>query len=398
MNPPLHPRIALLPDMPPESIPAIRSALRVLPDHPRLNRYQPLIASLAATGACDVHVIIETPGLTLPSLTAHDQGVCYHLLRREPYTLAPLYGYRTGIRRIRHLLRAIHPDLVVGFGTEQSLGWLAVNSGYPSIIALQGIMAELSPHLPHWPRWQKWALRRLERAAVKRADGIIAESPFGLDWAHRIVPDTPSFEIPNSLNPAFITLTPVPKISEIWCVGELSTLKNPRMILQAFASLPSTDTTLIFAGTGPLQPVLAGQIGKLGLGNRCRLVGWMDPPTLARHLAAAQMVVLGSWMDSSPNVIIEAHAAGTPVIATRVGGIPARVRDGIDGLLVSPGDQPAMTRAMQTILENPAKAQQMGQAGHSRVLREHAPDRIARLHWEAYAAIIGKCRNCPPVP
>lgn len=94
-------------------------------------------------------------------------------------------------------------------------------------------------------------------------------------------------------------------------------------------------------------------------------------------------------MDSSPNVIIESLAMGTPVIATNTGGIPCIVENGIDSLLVPCGDKNGMANAMKRLLCNPDIAHSMGLAGRERVLKKHSPAYAARLHIDFYRSIAG---------
>ena len=103
---------------------------------------------------------------------------------------------------------------------------------------------------------------------------------------------------------------------------------------------------------GLLQPLLAG------LKDRVALLGQLPSEAVAAELGRAEMLVLPSYFDSSPNVIAEAQVAGVPVIGTDVGGIPSMIRHGQTGQLVPSRDVGALTRAIRHFLEHPHDADQ----------------------------------------
>jgi starch synthase len=90
----------------------------------------------------------------------------------------------------------------------------------------------------------------------------------------------------------------------------------------------------------------------------------------------ASVVAVPSVWDNSPNVIYEAMACGTPVVASRVGGIPELVDDGVTGLLVPPGDADALADAIVALLGDPARRAQMGEHARERAVEEYSVDKI----------------------
>ena len=344
-----------------------------------------------------MHVVSETRKTARCHLTLIDHGVTFHFLRREPYHLAPYYFYATGVARTRRLLHALKPDLVVGFGTDEPYAWEAAHNGFPFAIYMQGVVEELAPYLD-WPSFHVRAARWMEHRALLHAAGVVAESAFVQKWASTRAPQALVTTIPNCLRDGFVNIQPARPDHglDLWCVGELSRLKNPEIVLQAFQAAAVPAARLHFAGTGPLQRKLKTRIHQFGLADRCDLHGWMDPSLLAQALARATALVHASWMDSSPNVAVEAHAAGIPVIATAVGGIPSRVHHEVDGLLVPPGDVAAMASAMRRLLGSPETTARMGAAGRERVLREHDPARVAQLHAEFYERLIASQPTLTP--
>jgi teichuronic acid biosynthesis glycosyltransferase TuaC len=135
-------------------------------------------------------------------------------------------------------------------------------------------------------------------------------------------------------------------------VGRLEAAKGVRELVSAFSRLHSARggqaLHLVFAGSGTLDRELAPQAsGESGI----TLAGLCTLPQVASYLRAADVLVLPSWEEGTPNVILEALATGRPVVATRVGGIPDVVREGHTGLLVPPRDVAALTRALEQALD-----------------------------------------------
>lgn len=122
------------------------------------------------------------------------------------------------------------------------------------------------------------------------------------------------------------------------------------------------------------------------LGDRFQCLGLRsDVPAI---LAAAELAVLPTLREGLPNVILEAMAAGKPVVASRVGGVPELVVDGETGFLVPPRDPEALARGVLTLLGDPARAEAMGQAGRERVIRCFSLDRMVRETQQLYEELL----------
>jgi glycosyltransferase involved in cell wall biosynthesis len=137
-------------------------------------------------------------------------------------------------------------------------------------------------------------------------------------------------------------------------------------------------------GTGPLEQVLRRQIESTGMNHRIELAGWMAPETVVRQMAAATVFAMPSRIsdtgdrDGIPNVVLEAMAAGLPVVATDVSGIPEAVLHGETGLLVKPDVPIALADALEQIVTNPRLAAELGGLGASRVRAHFAIEPSSR--------------------
>jgi glycosyltransferase involved in cell wall biosynthesis len=110
----------------------------------------------------------------------------------------------------------------------------------------------------------------------------------------------------------------------------------------------------VAAGQGPLEAELRARVEELGLGDRFRLLGYA--PDAARLVAGADLFVLASRHEGLPLAVMEALALGVPVVATRVGGLPELVEDGVSGVLVEPGDAAALAAAILTLTDDATRA------------------------------------------
>lgn len=124
------------------------------------------------------------------------------------------------------------------------------------------------------------------------------------------------------------------------CVGHLIERKGQHLLLEALARAPAgsaaAGATLLLVGSGPGQSALAGQVARLGLASRVRFVGAVPPDALPRWYRAADALVLPSLREGWPNVVLEALACGTPVIATAVWGTPEILTGCAAAALVEP--------------------------------------------------------------
>lgn len=162
------------------------------------------------------------------------------------------------------------------------------------------------------------------------------------------------------------------------CVARLSAQKGLPLLIEAVARIPrETAFTLDIIGDGEDRKILEAHIARLGVADRIRLLGWRAPDQVQRELRSATALVLPSFAEGLPVVLMEALAVGRPVVATAVAGIPELVDDR-NGWLVPCGSVEALADAMTAALAaEPERLRAMGAAGRARVAAMHDPDRNA---------------------
>jgi glycosyltransferase involved in cell wall biosynthesis len=179
------------------------------------------------------------------------------------------------------------------------------------------------------------------------------------------------------------------------CVGGLRPQKNPALLLEAFLRGPASDprAQLLFVGRGVLRPELERQIGASGLQGRVHLLGLRsDIPEI---LNGADVFVLSSDYEGNPLSVMEAMAAGKPMICTAVGGVPELIEDGRDGLLVPRGDAKALSRAMGQMLEHPQIRTSMGEAAAKKATKRFGLQAMTEAYEDLYRTALANARHLP---
>jgi len=162
--------------------------------------------------------------------------------------------------------------------------------------------------------------------------------------------------------------------SRLVCVGRLCIEKAQPVLIQAVSRLrdEGVPCDVVLVGDGPIRLEIESQIKRLGLEGVVRITGWATGERVKREIASARALVLPSFAENLPVVIMEAMALSRPVISTYVAGIPELVRPGETGWLVPPGDVEALAEALREALAVPVETiAAMGKAARERVAERH---------------------------
>jgi colanic acid/amylovoran biosynthesis glycosyltransferase len=181
------------------------------------------------------------------------------------------------------------------------------------------------------------------------------------------------------VEPAFQQTTAVapPESPRLVCVGRLCEAKGQLLLVEAAAQLRERGVAceLVLAGDGPLRAELDAAIAHHGLSDAVRITGWIRSEAVRDEILAARALVLPSFAEGLPVVIMEAMALHRPVLSTFVAGIPELVRHGENGWLFPAGSVHELAAAMQDCLARPpAEIRRMGEAAFARVTERHSID------------------------
>jgi glycosyltransferase involved in cell wall biosynthesis len=184
-------------------------------------------------------------------------------------------------------------------------------------------------------------------------------------------------------------------------VGRLVPIKGYDVLLHAvrmISTLVADRLMVVIVGDGPLRETLKVEAKRLGIDHLIRFLGWRRD--VDRVYADLDVFVQSSFNEGTPVSLIEAMAAGTPVVATRVGGVPDVVDDGRSGLLVAPKDPAALAQAILTLWRAPDLRRHMGERARRDVYPRYAIDRLVARLEELYHETLankGASRGLHPV-
>lgn len=171
---------------------------------------------------------------------------------------------------------------------------------------------------------------------------------------------------------------------KVGMIARMSAPKDHDLFLAAAARLCKATRHIQFflAGDGPERPRLQKVAEQMGLKDRVTFLGQCSD--VAHLLSTFDISVLVSNSESAPNSVTEAMAAGLPVIATRVGGIPEIISEGETGLLVSPGDAAQLADAIEFLADNPEARVRMGKNSYAHAIEHFSMDRMSDLYEQLY--------------
>jgi len=175
-------------------------------------------------------------------------------------------------------------------------------------------------------------------------------------------------------------------------IGHLLRTKGIFELVDAFRILCRKyhNTHLVFVGEGQDVQTLVAKVSEVGIEGQVHFVGRRPHDEISDWLSAADVLVLPSWHEGLPNVVVEAMACERPVVATKVGGIPEAVADGKSGILVERGDVKALANAIALLAEDPTRRAVMGAAGRQIVEERFTWERNAEKTIQVYREVLGE--------
>jgi glycosyltransferase involved in cell wall biosynthesis len=354
---------------------------------------QAYVASLLPALAGRFDVVVAAHGSGPLRAAAAEAGVRFVGLEHVRRSINPWRDFAGFVELVR-LLRRERPDIVHASSSKAGvLGRLAAFAvGVPiRIFTVHGWA--FGAHSGLAARLYRWADRLLrpittvticvsesERTAGLRARTcsaqrtVVIRNAVPLDGVPRAYPDR--------TRPLLVA------------VGRLKAPKDFVTLVRALAVLPPDSFDALLVGDGPDRPMLEAEVRRLGLRDRVRLAG--ERHDVAELLAAADVFVLSSLSEGLPVSVLEAMAAGLPVVASRVGGVPELVAEGETGLLVAPSDAHDLAGALGRLIGDRELRRRLGAAGRVRAETQFDPDSFRRAHVDLYAEELARRRLPAP--
>lgn len=231
---------------------------------------------------------------------------------------------------------------------------------------------------------------------IRRAKFVVAVSSFGRSQLYRwsALKDWSKIHVVHcgvdqSFQSSFTAIHDVPQFA---CVARLSAQKGHLLLLEAARILAEENLSfkILLVGDGELRPSIEALIDKYQLRSHIEITGWASNADVRSHILSSRALVLPSFAEGLPVVIMESLALGRPVITTHIAGIPELVESGVCGWLVPAGEVEGLADAMRkALLASPDELEQMGRMGMARVAQSHdaalEAQKLAQLFAPDYA-------------
>ena len=295
-------------------------------------------------------------------------------------------GYQGCIRAVRRKLREIQPDIVHGQGTERDCAISAVFSGFPNVLTIHGNMRLVAAVNQARPFSFLWVTAKLEKLTLPRTDGVICITSYTREAVKSLARRT--WLLPNAVDRSFFEVIPAPNRSVPpvgLCVGAICLRKNQNDFIRSLDAVARKESFRI---------VFLGQVVNDAYGTEflqlvrerpwCEFAGWAGREELKKHFHAASFLVLPTREDNCPMVVLEAMAAGVPVLASNVGGVPDLIRPEITGLLADPQKPETFATGVSRLLTDGALSAHLAEAAKVDARKRFHPEVIARTHLEFY--------------
>ena len=348
-----------------------------------------LVDELAKSAQLDVHVLSFKYGTNrIESWESH--GYTRHQI---PATrLGAFSVYKRDQRRMNAYLGRLRPDIVHSQGAGH-YGIVATRCPFPALVTIHGIMSEEAKHAAGLRlKFRRWFISMLsDRYCIRGNKSTILISPYVADhYGNRLA--GPQIHIPNPVAPSFFAVKRSERPGRILFAGRLLPLKGLGDLLAATAAVASTrNVELILAGSLDNHRYvnkLRAKAEELNIRESVQFRGILDETELLDEFAKASLLVLPSYQETAPMVIQEAMAAGLPVVATRVGGIPYQIDHGKSGLIVEPGDVRSLTESLTCILNDSELRKSFAIAARRRAENLYRADKVAEQTEKAYERVL----------
>ena len=366
-----------------------------------------LLITLAETGGAQTYVAALLPALTgrfEVIVAAHGDGPLrdaalsagarFVALRHVRRDLRPVHDV-AAIAELTRLMRRERPDIV--HANSSKAGVLGRTAAALARVPVRIFTAHgwaFKAYSGVGATLFRWADRSM--APLTTATICVSERERAAGLAARTCRAGSTVVIPNAVD---AVAAPVARHDgappRVVTVGRLAAPKDALTLVRALAEVRAPFAAQV-VGDGPERAALAAELRTLGLTSVVRLEGNRgDVPQL---LAAADVFVLSSRSEGAPLSVLEAMAAGLPVVASAVGGVPEQVVDGTTGLLVAAGDARALAAAIERLLANRDLRRRLGAAGRERALARFDLEAMRRAHVALYARELARA-GCPaPMP
>lgn len=318
----------------------------------------------------------------------------FRLGRRGLWRFLPgtAYDLAGGRRQVADFLDGLAPDIVHFQGTA----FIAAAWRRPGVLTIHGV-AERDAAWDSRETASRWLRRQVLRVTEERGRRsghpviLISES------VRDILPREPAprtWRIDNPVDASFFEVVRRPEPGRVLCLSRVRPLKNVAGLIESFALASRGGHEMTLRVAGASEPgyldFCRRRAEELGVAARVAFLGQLGMDAVREELARAACLALVSFQENAPLSVAEAMAAGVPVIASRVGGLPEMIEDGRSGLLVGAGEPVQAADALRRLLADPALARSMGERARALARDRHAAAAVAERTVAVYREILSE--------
>lgn len=358
---------------------------------------------LSTNKEIELHILTENPKIT------EDQNIFYkniwfHLVKSSvPFTnkgypsflpIHKLTYYYFNSYKINKKIKSIAPDIVHAHGTETSYAITALRSKCKCIISIQGIINEISKFDNHFSNKIQ---SLIELKVIRLNKHFACRTDFDKSFVRENNSSAVVHHLDEAINKAFFDEGWIcDDKSNILFVGSVSKLKGINILLEALAICKQKISKIILNLIGSVNEDYYKTLEKFiinnGLNENVNFLGTQPTEVIRKELNKAQIFVLPTLMDNSPNSLAEAMAVGTPSIASDVGGIPSMIENKFNGYLVKSNDPEALAEMMFYLLNNSSERKRISVNAKTTALNRNLPGNVANEAINIYKSILNDSR------
>ena len=348
-----------------------------------------LARALLHLGVKDLHVVTLERHLGERKQERHE-GIEVHRLPRSRWPMMIDVFHGPSAKRLRRYLAELNPS-VVHF--HETWGFGASRCGYPNVFTVHGFDSlNLPTEKPAAWRLRAKLWRLFERRGLSKQRMLISIAPY-VRRAIEPLSSAPIVDIWNALDRQYFSLRRKEQPHHILFLGWLNARKNPLVLVEAAAHLlhhyPKLRLTLCGEPSDrDYVAKLEARIAALGLSEVVTMPGRQSQTEVMQRLRTASLLVLPSLQENAPMVVAEAMAAGVPVVASNLCGIPDMIDDHVTGLLIDPHDVNSVVQAVRHLLDNDDRRLAMGETARAEAIKRFHPDSVAQATMRVYANIM----------
>lgn len=328
-----------------------------------------LVNQLSHIDNIDIHVIT----LGDKNVTLKKDALSIHVVKR-PVPLPKIFTIPIDVYLLSRAVGKLNPDIVHVHGTyyPYSLFAASIAEKYPTLLTIHGLM-QTEVHLTSFPyNLFKWMFCYLEKLALQRVKYVLVCSIAMKDVLSGMT-NAKIYVNPNGIDLDGLQSIPAMAITHsspsILFVGVLEKIKGVDVLLKALPLIKQTipDIQLYILGKGSQETELKKMVRNLRLEDNVKFMGYVSGTKKFSFYKSVDLFVLPSVYETFGIVLLEAMACGKAIVASRVGGIPAIVDDGMTGLLFESGNENDLAKKVICLLQDTEQREKLGATGQERV-------------------------------